>query len=136
LNSAAIVKITRSSLQVWCRVTGGDDASLLPGRCKSQQWFGILVASGSDCGLATIRTYPLILHLAKRTFSSQGLEVSMATITPEITVNRDGVFWHPLSTDEDMRVSKKVFPLSCAVKCVQEQIDIIAEGGTARITFT
>ncbi|MFC2053134.1 radical SAM protein [Chloroflexota bacterium] len=77
-----------------------------------------------------------IRPLARRGFSSQGIEVSMATISPEITVNREGVFWHPLSTDEDMRVSKTVFPLSDAVECVQEQLDIIAEGGTPRITFT
>jgi MoaA/NifB/PqqE/SkfB family radical SAM enzyme len=77
-----------------------------------------------------------IRPLARRGFSADGMDVSIATIKPEITVNQNGVFWHPLSTDEDMRVSKCIFPLSDSVKCIQEQLEVIAEGGTPQITFT
>jgi MoaA/NifB/PqqE/SkfB family radical SAM enzyme len=77
-----------------------------------------------------------IRPLAKRGFSSDGVEVSLATIVPEITVNREGIFWHPLSTDQDMQVSKSIFPLATAVKCIQKQLEVIAEGGTPCITFT
>ena len=40
----------------------------------------------------------------------------MANLVPELTVNLDGVFWHPLSTDADMQVSKKIFPLACGLR--------------------
>ena len=40
-----------------------------------------------------------IRPLARRGFSTEGLEVDMKTLVPELTVNVDGVFWHPLSTD-------------------------------------
>ena len=45
--------------------------------------------------------------LAKRGYSREGLELDMGSLVPELTVNLDGVFWHPLSTDCDMQVSKQ-----------------------------
>jgi len=77
-----------------------------------------------------------IRPLAKRGFSQEGINVSMKSIIPEITVNQEGVFWHPLSTDEDMRVSKCIFPLQNAVDCIEEQLKVIASGGEPRIVFT
>ena len=47
------------------------------------------------------------------------------TIAPEITVNLEGVYWHPLATDADMLVSKTIFPLAAAVARIQEQLESI-----------
>lgn len=78
-----------------------------------------------------------IRPLAKRGYSKEGLELGMGNLTPEITVNLDGVFWHPLSTDADMQVSKKMFPLAESVRRVQAQVEAIAATGQAPLmTFT
>jgi MoaA/NifB/PqqE/SkfB family radical SAM enzyme len=75
--------------------------------------------------------------LAKRGFSREGLELGMHNLVPELTVNLDGVFWHPLSTDADMQVSKQMFPLAAAVERVQGQLEALAETGTLPLmTFT
>lgn len=74
--------------------------------------------------------------LAKRGFAKEGIELDMSNLSPEVTVNLDGVFWHPLSTDADMQISKKFFPLSGAVERIQEQFEVITEGGTPLMTFT
>jgi len=79
----------------------------------------------------------LIRPLARRGFSSAGMEVGMATLAPELTVNVDGVFWHPISTAGDMQVSKQIFPLAAARDRVCEIADEIARTGTVPlITFT
>src|SRR5262245_13005128 len=62
-----------------------------------------------------------IRPLAKRGYSREGLELGMANLVPELTVNLDGVFWHPLSTDADMQVSKAMFPLARAVERVKSK---------------
>jgi hypothetical protein len=46
-----------------------------------------------------------------------------------MTVSTDGVFWHPLSTDPDMQVSKEIFPLKSAVECIQERLEAMADTG-------
>jgi MoaA/NifB/PqqE/SkfB family radical SAM enzyme len=75
--------------------------------------------------------------LAKRGYSKEGLELGMGNLFPELTANLDGIFWHPLSTDADMQVSKKLFPLARAVEGVQQQLDIMARtGGVPLMTFT
>jgi MoaA/NifB/PqqE/SkfB family radical SAM enzyme len=75
--------------------------------------------------------------LAKRGYSKEGLELDMGNLVPELTVNVDGVFWHPLSTDADMQISRKIFPLAHSVGKVQEQLDEIARtGAVPLITFT
>jgi MoaA/NifB/PqqE/SkfB family radical SAM enzyme len=72
--------------------------------------------------------------LAKRGYSKQGLELSMTNLTPEVTVSVDGVFWHPLSTDTDMQISRSIFPLSESVRRIQEQLEIIKRDGCAALT--
>jgi MoaA/NifB/PqqE/SkfB family radical SAM enzyme len=78
-----------------------------------------------------------IRPLAKRGYSKEGIELGMATLVPEITANLDGIFWHPLSTDADMQVSKQLFPLATSVERVRAQLDAIAATGQAPLmTFT
>ncbi len=72
--------------------------------------------------------------LAKRGYSKQGLELDKTNLIPEVTVNVDGVFWHPLSTDEDMQISRTIFPLSDSVHRIEEQLQSIALTGNAALT--
>ena len=75
--------------------------------------------------------------LAKRGYSKEGLELNMGNLVPELTVNIDGIFWHPLSTDADMQVSKTMFPLVKAMERVQSVLDEMARNGAAPVmTFT
>jgi sulfatase maturation enzyme AslB (radical SAM superfamily) len=75
--------------------------------------------------------------LAKRGFSREGLELDMGNLIPEVTVNVDGVFWHPLSTDTDMQVSRQLFPLAESVKKIRDQLATISLTGKASLmTFT
>ena len=75
--------------------------------------------------------------LAKRGYSREGLELGMNNLVPEITVNVNGVYWHPLSADADMLVSNKIFPIADAVARIKEQLDTIARTGLAPLmTFT
>jgi len=75
--------------------------------------------------------------LAKRGYAREGLELNMNNLVPEVTVNVDGVFWHPLSTDVDMQVTNQVFPLKTAVERIQKQLEIIAQTGAVPLmTFT
>ena len=53
-------------------------------------------------------------------------------LAPELTVNRDGVFWHPISTDADMLVTDQIFPLAQAVACAQEYLAARGEAGPAK----
>lgn len=75
--------------------------------------------------------------LAKRGYSREGIELGMHNLIPELTVNLDGLFWHPLSTDADMQVSRQIFPLAAAVERVLAQLDTLARTGMAPLmTFT
>lgn len=64
----------------------------------------------------------IIRPLARRGASEEGMEVSRDTLLPELTVSRDGVYWHPLSTDDDMLVSKTIFPLADHVNIVMKKL--------------
>lgn len=72
--------------------------------------------------------------LARRGFAREGVEVGVATLAPEVTVSIDGVFWHPLAApgDEDMLVSRDIFPLTAAVDCIRERLGSLS----ATETFT
>ena len=61
----------------------------------------------------------------------------MSNLIPEVTANVDGIFWHPLSTDADMQISRALFPLSAAVTRIRAQLDEIARTGRSGLmTFT
>jgi sulfatase maturation enzyme AslB (radical SAM superfamily) len=77
-----------------------------------------------------------IRPLARRGYSREGLELDRFNLIPEVTINLDGVFWHPLSTDADMLVSKKIFPLAAAVERIQQQLAVMAQGGQPLTSFT
>lgn len=76
----------------------------------------------------------IIRPLAHRGFSQEGLEVSPSSLMPEVTVNVDGVFWHPLASPSstDMQVSQQIFPLAEAVACIQQQVDEILRSSKDR----
>jgi MoaA/NifB/PqqE/SkfB family radical SAM enzyme len=94
------------------------------------------VAHAFRASLGIPEAHHFVRPLAKRGYSKDGLELSMANLVPEVTVNIDGVFWHPLSTDADMQVSKKMFPLKASVDRIQSQLDEIAKTGSAgMLTF-
>lgn len=75
--------------------------------------------------------------LAKRGFSREGLELDMGNLVPEVTVNVDGVFWHPLSTDADMQVNRTLFPLAESVEKIRAHLSTISlTGKVSLMTFT
>ncbi len=78
-----------------------------------------------------------IRPLAKRGYSREGLELGMHNLVPEVTVNLDGIYWHPLATDADMQVSRELFPLASAVEKIRSQLQTIEKTGAAPLmTFT
>lgn len=66
----------------------------------------------------------LIRPMARRGFAQEGVDVSVETLEPEVTVTADGVFWHPLASPSsgDMLVSRDIFPLAAAVERIQAQL--------------
>lgn len=52
--------------------------------------------------------------LARRGFSTEGLELTAADLEPELTISQDGVFWHPLALDDDVLLTRRIFPLAAA----------------------
>jgi MoaA/NifB/PqqE/SkfB family radical SAM enzyme len=64
----------------------------------------------------------IIRPLAKRGFSDEGMEVGKHNLIPEMTINTDGVYWHPLSTDPDLLVRKEIFPLAEAVSQIEVEL--------------
>ena len=67
--------------------------------------------------------------LARRGYSEEGVEVSAATLEPEVTVSRDGVFWHPLACEDDLLVSRRVFPFANAISEVHSLYHKVLESG-------
>jgi MoaA/NifB/PqqE/SkfB family radical SAM enzyme len=60
--------------------------------------------------------------MARRGFATQGVEVDVTSLAPEITVDDRGMYWHPLGPEEDMRLSAEILPLAEAVRLVQTRL--------------
>lgn len=74
--------------------------------------------------------------LAKRGFSRQGIELSMDDLVPELTVNLEGVYWHPLSTDRDMLISRSPLPLQASIDQIYALLADPNRASRPRCTFT
>lgn len=62
----------------------------------------------------------IIRPLVRRGFSVKGMALSLPALEPEVTVNRDGIYWHPVATDDDLLISSKLFPLAEGVRQIDE----------------
>ena len=71
-----------------------------------------------------------IRPLARRGFSTEGIEVGLDNLSPEITANVDGIYWHPLATEPDLLIGNASLPLSRAVEKVHERLAAL-EGSQA-----
>ena len=62
--------------------------------------------------------------LARRGFATEGIDVTMNCLLPEVTVTAEGVFWHPLAVpgNPDLQVSQQIFPLAAAVETMQRKL--------------
>jgi MoaA/NifB/PqqE/SkfB family radical SAM enzyme len=69
----------------------------------------------------------LIRPLAKRGFSQEGITINKESLLPELTITREGIFWHPLASpsSKDMLINRDIFPLAATVERVQSWLDDI-----------
>lgn len=77
----------------------------------------------------------IIRPLVRRGFSAKGLAISLPALEPEVTVNRDGVYWHPVATDDDLLISPQLFPLADAIeqiKAIRESMLAVTGGAFSR----
>lgn len=77
----------------------------------------------------------IIRPLVRRGFSARGMAISLPALEPEVTVNRDGVYWHPVATDDDLLISPHIFPLAAAVeqiKSIRESMLMVTGGASSR----
>jgi MoaA/NifB/PqqE/SkfB family radical SAM enzyme len=58
----------------------------------------------------------IVRPLLKRGFAETGLEVARGDLVPEMTVDANGVYWHPVGTDADLLVTTDLFPLRGAME--------------------
>ena len=66
----------------------------------------------------------VIRRVALRGAAASGVALSRADLVPEITITADGVYWHPVGADdEDMLVTREVFPLADAFEAVRSHLD-------------
>ena len=61
--------------------------------------------------------------MIRRGFSERGKDLYADRVLPEVCVDRDGVYWHPLSTDPDFQVTRDIFPFSRAVGLIHDEMD-------------
>src|SRR5215472_1376610 len=77
----------------------------------------------------------IIRPLVRRGFSAKGMAISLPALEPEVTVNRDGVYWHPVATAPDLLISPRIFPLHEAVaqiKEIRESLLLVTGGASSR----
>ena len=67
-----------------------------------------------DLGIAD--EHHIVRPLLKRGFAETGLEVARSDLVPEMTVDANGVYWHPVGTDADLLVTSELFPLRAAIE--------------------
>jgi len=70
--------------------------------------------------LGIAREDRVIRALARRGSAEQGIELTVETLIPEVTVTATGVYWHPVSAEHaDQLVTRNIFPLQDAIAQVR-----------------
>ncbi len=78
----------------------------------------------------------IIRPLVRRGFSTKGMAISLPALEPEVTLDRNGVYWHPVATDLDLLISPNLFPLRDAVEQIKEiRTSMLAVTGGASSRF-
>jgi MoaA/NifB/PqqE/SkfB family radical SAM enzyme len=75
----------------------------------------------------------IVRPLAKRGFSRQGAVLTREDLVPELTVDVDGVYWHPVGPTEDLRIAHTIFPLRDAAERAEQLWHEMGGKRTARI---
>jgi pyruvate-formate lyase-activating enzyme len=87
--------------------------------------------------LGITRENQVIRTLAHRGAADHGLELTVESLIPEVTVTADGIYWHPVSADhDDQLVTRELFPLTAALAEVRRRfLDYRARATTAAQWF-
>jgi hypothetical protein len=74
----------------------------------------------------------VIRALARRGVADAGIDLTLESLIPEVTVTADGVYWHPVSADhDDHLVTRDIFPLAAAITEVRRRFTDIRARATA-----
>lgn len=76
----------------------------------------------------------VVRPLLKRGFAERGLEVGKESLVPELTVDANGVYWHPSGTDEDLLVTPDTSSLRVALEEIA-RLMLARESGGKRQPF-
>jgi MoaA/NifB/PqqE/SkfB family radical SAM enzyme len=71
----------------------------------------------------------IVRPLLKRGFAESGMEVGKSNLVPEITVDANGVYWHPVGTDADLLVSPELFPLRASIEEIGRLMQTLGTAG-------
>lgn len=72
--------------------------------------------------LSIAREDQVIRALVRRGVSDAGIELTVETLIPEVTITADGVYWHPVTADhDDQLVTRQIFPLKAAIDEVRRR---------------
>ncbi len=74
----------------------------------------------------------VIRALAHRGVAEEGIELTVESLIPEVTITADGVYWHPVSADhDDQLVTRDIFPLQDAITEVRRRFTEVRARATA-----
>ncbi|HKX14249.1 MAG TPA: hypothetical protein VJN19_03575 [Propionibacteriaceae bacterium] len=60
--------------------------------------------------------------MAHQGAAEDGLELTVESLIPEVTITADGVYWHPVAAaDPDQFVTAHIFPLATAIAEVRKR---------------
>jgi pyruvate-formate lyase-activating enzyme len=68
------------------------------------------------------RRHQVIRAVAHQGAAQEGLELTVESLIPEVTITAEGVYWHPVAgCDPDQFVTPDIFPLATAIALVRER---------------
>jgi pyruvate-formate lyase-activating enzyme len=72
--------------------------------------------------IGVARRHQVIRAVAHQGAAEDGLELTVESLIPEVTITADGVYWHPVAAaDPDQFVTADIFPLAAAIAEVRKR---------------